>query len=327
MTNEIVKNLDFGVNYKQSEITINNKEQLIETVQQYANKYQGFIFTEEDIQQGKSVRAELKKVATAIDDKRKEVKKQFNQPYVAFESEVKGIISLIEDVSDPIDSGIKELEEKQRKEKIKTITELVSKMALENEVDPSMIVTSQSWTNKTASMKQIEESIQFQINNIKIEEERKQGEIAIVKSVCEAYKIDSTGWLSHLDRGDSAAAIVQKIEASEKRKREEEERKKAEEARLAELEKQRLAAQEQAEKERMEQEAIKEVYLEDDVLTEENYVEDPFVEVPTEVVNEPVFEQPRTSIIEITGTETQFKQLNQYMKTLGIKVKAYNPEA
>ncbi|MDT1957972.1 DUF1351 domain-containing protein, partial [Carnobacterium divergens] len=256
MTNEIVKNIDFGVNYKQSEITINNKEQLIETVQQYANKYQGFIFTEEDIQQGKSVRAELNKVATAIDNKRKEVKKQFNQPYVAFESEVKGIISLIKDVSDPIDAGIKELEEKQRKEKIKTITELVSKMALENEVDPSMIETVQSWANKTTSMKQIEESIQFQITNIKQEEERKKGEIAIVKSVCEAYKIDSTGWLSHLDRGDSAAVIVQKIEASEKRKREEEERKKAEEARLAELEKQRLVAQEQAEKERMEQEAV-----------------------------------------------------------------------
>ena len=103
MTNELTTNLDFSVNYKKSEIKINNQEQLETAVQNYAKKYEGLIFTEDDLTEGKAVRAELNKVATAIDTKRKEVKKEFNEPYLAFEKDVKRIIGMIKTVSDPID--------------------------------------------------------------------------------------------------------------------------------------------------------------------------------------------------------------------------------
>lgn len=318
MTNELTTNLDFSVDYKKSEIEINNQEQLETTVQNYAKKYEGLIFTEDDIQEGKDVRAELNKVAAAIDDKRKAVKKEFNEPYLAFESNVKRIIGMIKEVSDPIDSGIKELEEKQKKEKAALINEKINELTKEAGLESAMIETSNTWLNKTVSFKKITENIVSQIEAIKKEEERKQGEISIVTNFCEALHIDSEGWLKGLERGETAAQIITEIQAAEKRKKErEEQRKKEEEARLA---------AERAELEKANEQ--QETYLEDDVLAEENYTEDPFVDVPEQIEEESVVpvkeEEPvRTAIIEITGTNEQFKLANAYMVSLGIQIKAH----
>lgn len=221
MTNELTNNLDFSVDYKKSEIKINNQEQLETTVQNYAKKYEGLIFTEDDIQEGKDVRAELNKVAAAIDDKRKAVKKEFNEPYLAFESNVKRIIGMIKEVSDPIDSGIKELEEKQKKEKAALINEKINELTKEAGLEPAMIDTNYTWLNKTVSFKKITENIVSQIEAIKKEEERKQGEISIVTNFCEALHIDSEGWLKGLERGETAAQIITEIQATEKRKKNE----------------------------------------------------------------------------------------------------------
>jgi hypothetical protein len=336
MTNELTTNLDFSVDYKKSEIKINNQEQLETTVQNYAKKYEGLIFTEDDIQEGKDVRAELNKVAAAIDDKRKAVKKEFNEPYLAFESNVKRIIGMIKTVSDPIDSGIKELEEKQKKEKAAIINEKIDELTKEAGLESAMIETSSTWLNKTVSFKKITENIVSQIDAIKKEEERKQGEISIVTNFCEALHIDSEGWLKGLERGETAAQIITEIQAAEKRKKErEEQRKKEEEARIArELEQEQLRAKREEEArlaaERAELEKAneqQETYLEDDVLTEENYTEDPFVDVAEPIEEEPVVpvkEEPaRTAIIEITGTNEQFKLANAYMVSLGIQIKAH----
>ena len=309
MTNELTTNLDFSVDYKKSEIKINNQEQLETTVQNYAKKYEGLIFTEDDIQEGKDVRAELNKVAAAIDDKRKAVKKEFNEPYLAFENNVKRIIGMIKEVSDPIDSGIKELEDKQKKEKETLINEKINELTKEAGLESAMIETSSTWLNKTVSFKKITENIISQIDAIKKEEERKQGEISIVTNFCEALHIDSEGWLKGLERGENAAQIITEIQASEKRKKDNVRF----EAERAELEK----ANEQ-----------QETYLEDDVLNEENYTEDPFVDVPEQIEEEPVVpvkeEEPvRTAIIEITGTNEQFKLANAYMVSLGIQIKQH----
>lgn len=66
---------EYTIDYRPTVITINNFDQLKTVVEAYANKYQGMAVTASTEKESKSSRAELRKLKQALDDKRKEIRK------------------------------------------------------------------------------------------------------------------------------------------------------------------------------------------------------------------------------------------------------------
>ena len=102
---ELPKRIDF--NYEQL------KGQLAEKL----TRYQGLVVTEDGIKEAKADKTALNKLRTALDEKRKEVKKDCMRPYEDFEAKVKELISMVDQPMLAIDKQIKTFDERKKEEK------------------------------------------------------------------------------------------------------------------------------------------------------------------------------------------------------------------
>jgi hypothetical protein len=84
-------------------------------------KYKNVVYTEDQTKEAKADKANLNRLKTAFEDKRKEVKAKCLEPYDSFELKMKELTALIEKPILQIDSGIKKFEEKQKTEKKDTL--------------------------------------------------------------------------------------------------------------------------------------------------------------------------------------------------------------
>ncbi len=140
--------IDFNFEELKKELSVNLK------------KYKDLIVTEESIKPAKTDKASLNKLRTAIEDKRKEIKKACLAPYDVFEIKVKEIVGMIDEPIQAIDSQLKTFENQAIEEKKKVITEfynsnikdLFALIPLEKIYNPR-------WENATFPMKDIETEI------------------------------------------------------------------------------------------------------------------------------------------------------------------------
>ena len=118
------KSIDFNFTEIKSEL----EEKLV--------KYKNLVVTEDSVKAAKADKAKLNKLATAIEDKRKEVKAICLAPYNDFEVKCKELVSLIKAPAVAIDTQVKEFEniEKEKKynelkayfdENVKELSEIV----------------------------------------------------------------------------------------------------------------------------------------------------------------------------------------------------------
>ena len=98
-------------------ITWNNEEIKAEVAEKVQH-YKSLVYTETEIKAAKADRATLNKFVTALENKRKEVKKQCMAPYEQFEAQIKEIIAIVNEHIQLIDTQIKDFEEKKKAEKL-----------------------------------------------------------------------------------------------------------------------------------------------------------------------------------------------------------------
>ena len=127
-------------------------------------KYKGLVVTEDEITKAKATRASLNKVAKMIDERRKELKKEFLKPYEAVEAQTKELVSMINEVNSTIDEQIKEFERQEKFKKTQEISTLWNSFEYEK-VKFSQIFRDE-WLNKTYSMKKIEEDMKAFIETV-----------------------------------------------------------------------------------------------------------------------------------------------------------------
>lgn len=110
---------DLSVIHPQS-IESNFKETK-EWLQQALAPYQGMVVTEDAIAEAKTKRAEINKVKDALEDKRKAVKKQWLEPYMKWEEQVKELVSMCDETAKGIDSQVKKFENDAKEEKLNAL--------------------------------------------------------------------------------------------------------------------------------------------------------------------------------------------------------------
>lgn len=98
-----------------------NKDELLKYVRSITEKYNGLVYTEDDITHARADRTELNALKNAISDSRIRVKKAVMAPYDRFEAEVAEVTALIADAVQPIDTTIKNYEAAQKADKKKQL--------------------------------------------------------------------------------------------------------------------------------------------------------------------------------------------------------------
>lgn len=101
-----------------------NLDEIKEALAVQMSAYSGLEITEENVKTAKKDLAVLRKIRTAVDTRRKEIKKEFNAPYEEFEAQVKEVLAVIDKPISEIDSEVKRLDAKRAAEKMEHIKDL-----------------------------------------------------------------------------------------------------------------------------------------------------------------------------------------------------------
>lgn len=143
-----------------------NHEEIKKEVSEKIEHYKNLVYTDEQIKDAKADRATLNKFVKALEDKRKEIKKQCLAPYEDFEKKMKEIVAIVNEPIGLIDTQLKEYEEKRKQEKAVKVDEIL-KEAEKSLPDDMHIPFDSKWLNSSVSMKSIKETIDARIEQIK----------------------------------------------------------------------------------------------------------------------------------------------------------------
>lgn len=308
MTNDLTTQLEFKVDFKPSEITINNETKLKELVDATISRYGSLVFTDDNIPEAKQAKADLNKVAKLLDDQRKSVKKEYSKPLKEFETKINGYTNQIKLVSEGINESISTFEESEKARRLDKLVSTIEEISPNYGIDSSELTINPSWLNKgnfttkSELNKKTLEEVTFQMKQIADAKKRIESEKAIIGNYAKAVGLEPESWVSQIENGLFASDLMKQIDATviSKREREEQEEK----GRLARIEY---------------DEAMKEL--------EEKQVNDKTINPETgEIVDEipsPASEEAErltTVSLKLTGTHAQLSKLNDFIVDEGIKV-------
>lgn len=200
-------------------------------------KYAGLEFDDTSIVEAKATRAELNKMITVIEEKRKAIKRKWNDPYTAFEARVKKILAIIQAPMAEIDAQLTEYEERRRAEKQAAIdAEIEIQLAAvpwrPDYVRAIGVQFDPRWLNATMALNKVIGDIDTQIKQIIADgttiERLSANDMEMQEELLEHYQ-GSHDLTATMDR------MAQINERRERARKAEEEARAREEARLAAL--------------------------------------------------------------------------------------------
>ena len=288
-------------------------------------KYQGLVFTDENIKEAKTTKAELNKMITTLEENRKAIKRKWNDPYNAFEAKVKEVVALIQGPLAEIDKQIVDFEERRKAEKRKAVEADIERQLLsvigsnQTFIRQCGIAFDDRWLNAGMSMTQVSMDINNQISQM-------LRDITTIQSVCEGDEILSDLLIAYQDNKNLNATlqmrkdILAKREAVQRMQEEEEQRKKDAEARRREAEAQRLAAEAAVAQQEPEQVDNEEPAYENEE-TDSEYEEPEFDNGTSVPVPPPESPTLYKVAFEVTMDMHQMKELVEYFSARQIPFK------
>lgn len=164
------------------EITF-NFEELKTELEARLEHYNSLVLTEDTIKEGRAERAALNKLRTAVEDRRKEVKRQYEVPLKAFEGRVKELVALIDQPIAAIDAQLAAFEDQRKQSRLEQIRALYSEIVTDTNQDviPLERILDKRWLNATTTMNQVEADL---INANK----RASADLLAISAVREEYR-------------------------------------------------------------------------------------------------------------------------------------------
>lgn len=200
-----------------------NFEELKGQLTQRLEHYNNLVVTEDAIKDAKDDRANLRKLKEAIETRRKEVKKQCEQPYKAFEAQVKELTALIDKPVAAIDGQIRAFEEQQKKDKYNEVAAAYAEIVPENlrDIIPLDRILDPKWLNKTTSMKSIRAALEDKAKRVNVDMALIDGvNLKYMAAVRTMYikTLDITAAMNHQDELMEADARFQAQEEARQRR-------------------------------------------------------------------------------------------------------------
>lgn len=153
------------------------------------------LVTDEDFDNAKKRCADINKVVSSIDDKRKAVKKAYSEPIVEFEKALKRVTTVLTEAKDNLWSQVINAENEAKQKKWNEINDYYDKTAGEfAEYKPFDVVADKTWANKTKSLISIYREIDEIIEKGKkdIESIKSIGDEADIPALMLKYKAGAT---------------------------------------------------------------------------------------------------------------------------------------
>ena len=144
--------------------------------------YRGRVYGDAEIAEAKKDAADLRKLAAKIDDRRKEMKRQYLKPYEEFEKQAKELTGLIQAQVDEIAAQVKAFDEERRARKLEQIRAIYAEIFGDlAELVPLEKFMPPKWLNVTTTrMPQIEAELRA-----------REGSISAALSSIKALGLDS----------------------------------------------------------------------------------------------------------------------------------------
>lgn len=189
--------------------------------------YRTMVVTPDAISDAKSVRANIRKIASRIDEQRKAVKKAYSVPLNQFEAKCKQLTGICTEVANQIDAQVKAYEEQARAEKearLKTYYCQLLDVSEARKICPWEMFLEPRWLNASYSESGALKDIEDKAKSI-------QSDINVINSMGEEFKIPLLNYYEK--SGFDLSFTMGKLEQWRKEKAEEE-AKKAEDAKKTE---------------------------------------------------------------------------------------------
>lgn len=145
-----------------------NYEEVKQWLEDGLAAYKGRVYTEDTVTEAKKDRANLNKLADAIDTKRKEMKATYLEPYALFETQAKELTAMVKTQVAEIDAQVKAFEafkKEQKLEKIKAelYAPLIGNLA---GLIPYERLHETKWLNVTTNLPTVAEEIARKVERI-----------------------------------------------------------------------------------------------------------------------------------------------------------------
>ena len=141
-----------------------NNEEIKAELKEKLELYKNLVYTDEQISEAKADRAKLNKFVTALEDKRKELKKTCLAPYEKFEKQVKELVLMINEPIALIDTRVKSFEEEKKNKKLEEIK--VYYTGLDTDFPSFEQIYNPKWLNASVSMASIKKDIDTRLGEI-----------------------------------------------------------------------------------------------------------------------------------------------------------------
>lgn len=274
-----------------------NFEELKEEITKKSSDYLNLVYSDDQIKDAKQDRANLRKLVTALENKRKEIKKEIMVPYDDFASKEKELVEIINGAIENIDTQVKGYEEGKRQEKLTKVKEIYKECIGDlGRTVPFDKIFKESWLNVSTTLKSIKEEI------ITIRE-KIDGDLKIINAENSPYVYEMKE--EYLKDFDLIAAMAKKQQLEDTAKKK------------ALYEEQKMKEAEERERQRKEEAARVELAGK---VQKDQQLPDPENEsvdiVPQEAIQEQKPLKRKKIVIAITANETQYAYLNEVLMKL-----------
>lgn len=207
---------EIKVSVQNAIINIEDREKVEQQINEIAKKYSGYLPTADTLTGDKATRASLRKVRKALDDKRKNVKSEYNVPLKEFEDWVKKALKPLDDAIDAIDKGVKEIEENERQIRLSVVKVAFAEKAESAGIDPRIFAENYDKylvaANFTAHKKlksgildEIEVAVQYEVQK----QEGRKNDIASISEIALERSLTAEPYIRELDNGKGLNEILQ----------------------------------------------------------------------------------------------------------------------
>lgn len=159
-----------------------NFEELKNQLNEKLEKYRNLVVTEENEKEMTKEKANLNKLITAIEDYRKNQKKEMAEPITKFEDKCKELSNLVLEVTNPLKEQLDNFENIRRKEKENKVKELIDNTIKKFELNKkyaSLLNIKDTYLNKTQKENKTIEDLELRASLLK---QSQENEIALEKA-------------------------------------------------------------------------------------------------------------------------------------------------
>ena len=199
-----------------------NYEELRQELTEKVSMYETMVYTDDQIKEAKSDKANLNKLKKALNDERIRREKEYMKPFNEFKARINEIIAIIDKPVAVIDKQVKAFDEKKKQEKLEAVKKLYEELNTYEWLNFEQIFN-ERWLLASVSMRQVQDGIEGWLNEVKTNLDILTNLPEFAFEATEVYK-STLDVQKALNEGKRFAEMIKRKQEQERLQKEAEER-------------------------------------------------------------------------------------------------------